>query len=103
MSEVAKTILEQLGGRQFLLCTGAKNLVAGETSLQFSLPNRFANKGINKVRVTLDPNDTYTVEFFKFAKLDLKPIAIDSCVFVDQLRKTFTRETGLDCTLVGGR
>src|SRR4051794_13969515 len=60
---VAETILEQLGSRRFLAMTGAKSLVAGGRTLTFALPRGVARSGINKVRVTLDTSDTYTVEF----------------------------------------
>ena len=104
--EIADTILAQLGGRQFKVMTGAKDFTFGERGeLTFGLPARFAKDGINKVRVTLTDADDYTLEFFRInmrAKEMVKTIATEEGVFVDTLRATFTRVTGLDCTLGSG-
>lgn len=92
--QVAKTILAQLGNNRFVAMTGAKNLVGGENSLSFSLP-RGAKNGINKVKITLDPSDTYTVEFFKYRNFDLKLISESDNVYCDMLQEIFTNHTGL--------
>ena len=95
---VANTILAQLGGAQFAALTGAKQFVAGDTFLQFSLPK--CNDGINKCRVTLDPSDTYTIEFWSISKSDwFKQISSDSDVYCDMLQDIFEKRTGLYVTL----
>jgi len=103
---IADTIIAQLGGNQFRAMTGAKDFTFGERGeLTFGLPARFAKDGINKVRVTLTADDDYTVEFFRInmrAKEMVKTIATEEGVYCDTLRSTFTRVTGLDCTLGGG-
>ncbi len=93
--ELASIILQQLGGGRFIVMTGAKNLVGGKDSLHFSIPK--ARKGINKVRITLDAFDTYTVEFFKFnrSKLDLTLVEKVEGVYNDMLQEVFTNATGL--------
>jgi hypothetical protein len=96
---IATTIYEQLGGRRFRAMTGAKNFLDGGNYLQFDLPSRFAKHGINKVRVTLSPADTYTITFWRRRGLDLKEVAKVYDVYADNLREVFTRHTGLDCTL----
>jgi hypothetical protein len=92
--QVAQTILEQIGGKRFLVMTGAKNLVGTEDSLMFSIPT--SNK-INKVRVTLTPADTYTVEFMNFSsrKLECSTLKKVDDVYCDMLAYIFETYTGL--------
>lgn len=98
---VAKTIYQQLGGNRFAAMTGARNLVCGENYLQFDLPANFAKRGINKVRVTLEPTDTYTIVFWRFRRkaLELREVDKAEDVYCDQLQEVFTRYTGLDTRL----
>lgn len=98
MNTTAKEILNQLGGNKFCAMTGAKNFVYGDSMLMFAI-GKGAKGGINKVRVTLDPSDTYTVEFFKLRGVDCKQIASVDMVYADGLRAVFTSHTGFDCTL----
>lgn len=97
--QVADTILAQLGARRFLVMTGARDLVATGTGLQFKLPANFAKDGVNMVRVDLAPSDTYTVTVGRFRALDFKEKASEELVFCDQLQAAFTRLTGLDTHL----
>lgn len=97
--QVAQTILEQLGGYRFIAMTGAKNLVAEETSLTFKLPK--CQKGINAVKITLDPSDTYTMTFYaqKRAPSAVSVISEHQDVYFDMLQSLFTNETGLYTSL----
>lgn len=98
---IAQTILQQLGGRRFVTMTGAKDLLGNENSLLFRLPERFALNGINKVRVTLDCMDTYTITFLKcnFRKHEFQIVAEHTGIYFDQLQTLFTEVTGLDTSL----
>ncbi len=96
--QVANTILEQLGGNRFLAMTGAKQLVGMDNGLMFGLP-RGAKDGINKVRITLTPDDFYTVEFFKIRGIDVRPVGECEMVYADTLRATFEKLTGLRTSL----
>lgn len=98
-SNVAQTILEQLGGRKFLVMTGAKNLMGGNNSLQFRLPSNFATDGINSVVITLDPSDTYTVRFGKIRGVSYKIIHELQDVYCDMLRDIFESYTSLRTSL----
>lgn len=60
--EIAQTILQQLGGHQFTVMTGAKNFVAIENGLRFQI-GRNATRA-NCVKVILDWDDTYTMQFW---------------------------------------
>lgn len=87
--DVAKTILEQLGGRQFQVMTGAKDFIGDVDTLSFKI-GRNAH-AINAVRITLDPSETYTVRFFRRGKV----VSQHSDIYNDQLRALFTEKTGL--------
>lgn len=97
--EVAKVILQQLGGgRGFLLMTGARNLLAGSIFLAFQLPR--STCGITKVQVTLMPNDTYKMEFWENPDFrrpaSLNPVKVYEDVYSEDLQRLFTEATGLD-------
>jgi hypothetical protein len=100
---VAATILQQLGAHRFIKMAGARDFLGSENSLMFGLPRGFAKDGINKVRVTLDPSDTYTVEFMKICKRkgipEVKTIKKTEGIYCDMLQEVFTRYTGLDTSL----
>jgi hypothetical protein len=101
MHDVAQTILTQLGGRRFLIMTGAKQLIGSEAMLMFALPKNlhYVKDKINKVRITLEPNDTYTVTCYYVRGVQCKTIAIESDVYAEDLQRCFTRITGLETHL----
>lgn len=98
---VAKTILEQLGGGKFIAMTGAKNFLGDTNSLSFRLPGGggFCKGGINYVKVTLTPADTYNVEFSRIRGQKVTLVDAAEDIYVDQLRSIFTRATGLAVSL----
>ncbi len=95
--EVAKTILEQLGGGRLMAMTGAKNFVGGEFSLTFRLPSTkdFVKNRINHVRIVLDPSDTYAVTFSRIRGAKVVEISSHEGVYCDQLQSIFEEATGL--------
>ena len=99
--EVANNILAQLGGHRFVVMTGATQVYGSADALQFALPARSA-KGIAKVRIVLDPSDTYTVTFYKKTRDRFAPFAAVAelgMVYADQLREIFEAHTGLYTSL----
>lgn len=98
---VANTILEQLGGNRFRVMTGAKNFMGDASSLTFRLPStpHFVKQGINCVKVTLTPADTYTVEFMKIRGMKLAQVAEHSDVYAEDLRNLISETTGLALSL----
>lgn len=92
---VAKTIIEQLGGKRFAGMTGARNFRTIEQGVLFTLPSRVAKNGINTVRIILDPNDTYTVKFMRLWGNKIKEVSSCSDVYCDGLAPLFESETGL--------
>lgn len=103
--QIARTILEQLGGNRFLAMTGAKHLDAEGKALWFSLPGRsgFVKDRINRVEIRLMPTDTYTVRFWRLAKLKgvptAKKVAEIEGVYADSLQEIFRKYTGLETSL----
>ncbi len=96
---VAKTILAQLGGPRFAAMTGAKNMAGHADALSFRLPSRFATGGINYVKVTLTPADTYHVLFVKCWGIKTIVIAERDDVYAEDLQRVFSEVTGLDTHL----
>ena len=102
---IADTILHQLGGNRFLAMTGANHLLSDGATLRMNLP-RNASKA-NRLWVTLDATDTYTVRFFrysapryysrthKWSAEKIVEIAEFSDVYADQLQTIFTKVTGM--------
>lgn len=103
--EIAETILAQLGGRRFIVFTGAKNLTAIKNGLQFHLP-RNAGK-VNCVQITLNGCDLYDMRFLKVSLprfnnrtltlSEYKEIVIKEYndVYFDSMQELFTKTTQL--------
>lgn len=91
--QTAKTILNQLGGNLFIAMTGAKHFMAGENFIQFKIGGGAKNK-INTVKVSLDADDTYTVEFYSICGINARKISESRGIYCDMLRSEFTNATG---------
>ena len=102
---IANTILEQLGGNKFIAMTGAKNFVSDGNTLRMTLPKNRSKA--NRLYITLDASDTYTMNFFKYTagrrnkktfawspdkKEDIENI---SGVYADMLQDICTSVTGM--------
>lgn len=100
---IAKTILQQLGGQRFITMTGARNFVAFPApGLQFDLPcNSMVKNHIKRVHVILDPSDTYTVLTMSKKRGQLEYVEVErvSGVYCDMLERIFTDMTGLYTSL----
>lgn len=92
---IARTILSQLGGNKFLVMTGAKSLTVHENGLSMRIPSKTANY----LKITLEPNDTYTMEFKKIWGMKVKDVNKHTDVYCDMLQSIFTEETGFDTNL----
>lgn len=94
-NEVADTILQQLGGAQFIAMTGAKSLAITEKpGLSFRLPTRSGTLP-NYVRITLNPMDEYDVQFARIRGTQLKILSMHENVPVENLVELFERQTSL--------
>ena len=102
---IAETILEQLGGNKFVVMTGAKNFISDGNTLRMTLPKNMSKA--NRLYITLDADDTYTMRFFKFTAGRLnkktfeftedkvKEIRTVNGVYCDMLQDIFTETTGM--------
>ncbi len=98
-TDVAQTILQQLGGRMFIAMTGARHLTSLEGGLAFKLPSNFATDGINHVIIRLNWRDTYDVTFGKTRGLKYTVACEHKDIYADGLAEMFTRITSLDVSL----
>ena len=104
-TRVADIILQQLGGNKFTVMTGSKNYLAEENTLRMHLAKN--KSGANRLRITLNWNDLYSLEFYRHipGKLNkntleytndaVEAVAEFDDVYCDQLQSIFTQVTGL--------
>lgn len=103
--DVANEIIRQLGGRKFTVMTGARDYMAIDDGLTFRIPGTMTKNHINRVRVILDPSDTYTISFWNYRKQripgppSMKKISEHLRIYFDMLQSVFKSETGLDTHL----
>lgn len=102
---IAETILRQLGGSRFIAMTGAKNFSTNGNDLCFSVGKNKSKA--NRVKIILDLDDTYRVQFIKFieAKFNTKTFQFTESkvemleelemIYCEQLQEVFTNYTGL--------
>ena len=95
--QVAKTILQQLGGNRFIAMTGAKNFGSSKNSLQFKIGRN--SKSISHVIITLKSSDLYDVEFIRMRGTSRKVVKKVTGVYADMLGKIFTKYTGMNVRL----
>jgi len=89
-NHVANEINRQIGSEAFLLLgTKRKSTGPADNYLFFDCKGRKCSW----IRVTLDPNDTYTVEFFKGKYI--KSVIKESGIYCDQLLDVLEKNTGL--------
>lgn len=90
--EIAKIILDQLGGqRRLVVMTGANNFIAVKNGLSFKLKSRIANY----VKIVLNGNDLYDIEFQKLIGTKSKKVAEYNDIYFDQLIPIVEKETGM--------
>lgn len=96
---VADVILQQLGGRRFIMMTGAKDIFSSDNgkSLVFKIPR--AKGGINYVKILYNSMDLYDMEFGMIRKkkgeMTYTIKAKERGVYNDMLQTLFTKHTGL--------
>lgn len=75
---------------------GTRHKLGGDNFLSFDI--RGCPK-FNKVQVTLEPSDTYKVEFFKFRQFDPPAYEVVDNVYADGLHQVIEAHTGLALSL----
>ena len=97
-AQIAKTILQQLGGNKFIAMTGAKNL--GFTGKGISMKIGRNAKGVTHVMIDLDKGkDLYDIEFIKIRGPKRTTVKKLKGIYADQLKNLFTKYTGLRVSL----
>ena len=99
-TQIAKTIISQLGGNKFVVMTGARNFVATENGVRFRIPGKgFAKNSINHIQIELQANDTYKMCFDRIHGMKMTTVEIVSDVYCDMLCDVFESVTGLRTSL----
>jgi len=95
---IVEKIVKQLGGRRFIIMTGAYDFLTLDSGVRFRLPSKdeFTKQGIDQVTVILTIDDTYTV---RFETGEGVLVSEHEGIFNDQLQKLFTSENGLNTYL----
>ena len=96
-SQVAKTILQQLGGNRFIAMTGAKNFGSSSKSLQMKIGRN--SKSISHVVITLKSSDLYDMEFIRIRGTSRKVVKKVTGVYADMLGTMFKKYTGMNVRL----
>jgi hypothetical protein len=97
--EIAKTILQQLGGNKFIAMTGSKQFVAMENGLKMKLARNGSRA--NYLYIELNSMDLYNMSFYKLNNktLNLELVAKHENVYNDMLSDIFTEVTKLYTSL----
>lgn len=100
---VAETILQQLGGHRFTVMTGSNHYLSDGYTLRMHLAKNHSKA--NRLEITLDEYDTYTMRFYKYTagRLDRKTytwtadkveeVETFHGIYCDQLQEIFTQVT----------
>lgn len=94
--DIARTILQQLGGAEFCALTGCHTPIATGNGLRFFIPK---TRGINRVTITLTPADDYFVQFECIKGTFYAVVSDAEGVYCDMLQDVFEHHTGLYVTL----
>lgn len=97
-TQVAQTIIQQLGGGQFAAMVGLNTVIAHPEGVQFNI-GAGAACGIRKVRIFLTPSDVYTMEFFSKRNGEWVSVQQYDEVYCDMLQDLFEQTTGFYTTL----
>lgn len=96
---IAQTILQQIGGKRFVVMTGSKKFLDMGNGLRMNLSRNKTQA--NRLEICLDrETDTYTMRFYKQSmtkhfEVKIKEIASCDTVYCDMLEEMFTSVTGL--------
>lgn len=98
-SQVAKIILDQIGGKRALTMLGFTRLTYTDDSLIIKFNARAKNRA-NCLNIVLDPTDVYRVEFWRIGQnADVRLIEETRDIYAEQLREVITHRTGLYLSL----
>ena len=88
------TILNQLGGKRFIMFTGAKHFGVGKEGLSFKIGRN--SKQVNHIKIDYDRGrDLYNMKFDWVTKKGIKTKKEVKAVYADMLQDVFSRHTGM--------
>ena len=94
---IAKTILQQIGGRRFTAMTGSRDFIDMGNGLRMSLTRN--KTSANRLDIIYDAGaDLYNMRFYRRTfskKCKTKDIAVHEGIYFDMLEEMFTMVTGL--------
>ena len=92
---IAKTILQQIGGKRFTAMTGSRDFIDMGNGLRMSLARN--KTSANRLDIIYDAGaDLYNMRFYsKTFECRTKDIAVHEGVYFDMLEEIFTMVTGL--------
>ena len=95
--EIVETILQQMGGAHRLKAMiGAYNFMGSEAEQKLIFRWKAkAKNGANSITITLDPSDTYTMQFHKIRAGKATKLEQTDDIYSDMLREVFEDYTGL--------
>ena len=100
MNTIARTILEQIGGKRFAVMTGSRDFVDMGNGLRMSLARN--KTSANRLDIIYDAGiDLYNMRFYRksFSKKTFesktKDVEVHEGIFFDVLEEVFTQVTGL--------
>jgi hypothetical protein len=95
----ARDTLNHLGGKRFMVMTGAKPLTIDKKRKELLFKIGRNAKGINLVTIRLTSLDLYDMEFAQVRMGNKKVKAVEKRVYGDQLQKFFKKHTGMNTYL----
>lgn len=98
--EIARTIMNQLGGARFCMMVGCKDKVALDSGVRFKL-GRFSGVKATHCEVILDACDTYTLKTMRYnsRKLTMETLTMEPGLYDVHLAPCFRAATGLETRL----
>ena len=100
MNTIARTILEQIGGKRFAVMTGSRDFVDMGNGLRMSLARN--KTSANRLDIIYDAGiDLYNMRFYRksFSKKTFesktKDVEVHEGIFFDMLEEVFMQVTGL--------
>lgn len=97
-----RTLLSQLGGlNRLIIMIGAREFRVDEDRSSFSFrympsPTTSGRQRTNLVKISLAPDDTYTMRFYNFGRGSISLVKTVEMVYCDSLVSAFEDVTGLN-------
>jgi hypothetical protein len=101
-NNIGRTIIEQMGGVGKLRAMLGAQITLVPRGVQIRWPSRHRSRG-NMVEITLQPNDTYDMEFYNVSRKGKKPVKKYNDVYWEQLIELFEDQTGWYLRLASSR